>query len=399
MEEEKEKKKRPIAKSISELKKNIQKEHGPGAVMQGKNTIVKVDSFPTGIVSLDFAIGCRGLPRGRVIEIFGLESSGKTTLCLHLIAACQQHTFVKKNKKVRGVAAFIDAEHAYDPGWAAKLGVDNDQLLFSQPDSGEEAFDIAEQMVESGQVDLIVIDSVANLVPLKELEGDIGDSNMGAQARLMSKGLRKLSGKASKSQTTVIFINQIRHKIGVMFGSPETTPGGLALKFYASIRGQISKGSALKGGKGDKDTVGFSPTLKFIKNKCAPPFTTAEFDICVGHPERPVFGVDKAGSLIKMGVKLGVIKQNGSMYSFKDQRLGNGIGTASSLLRSNQQLNDEIMEKIYGGMVDVLPPVAEPTAEEQADAQIDEPIDEQIDEPADESVDKLADSILDGDDE
>jgi recombination protein RecA len=246
------------------------------------------------------------------------------------------------------VAAFVDAEHAFDPDWAGKCGVDVDSLLFSQPDSGEEAFDIVEQLVESGLVDVVIVDSVAALIPRAELDGEIEDSHIGIQARLMSKGLRKIKGKMSKSQTTVVFINQIRHKIGVMFGSPETTPGGLALKFYASIRAQINKGSPLK----DKDTtVGFRPTFKIIKNKVAAPFTTAEYEICVGAPQRPVYGIDETASLVDVGSDMGIITKKSSYFYLDEKMLGNGLTAATAELRGHPEVQQLLREKIYGRLL------------------------------------------------
>lgn len=340
-------KKRIIPKNLEELKKGIQKAHGAGAIMQGRNTIVPVDVFPTGIATIDRALGCGGIPQGRIIELFGMESSGKTTTCLNLIAACQKHFFPKKERN--GVAAFVDAEHAFDPIWAAKCGVDTDSLLFSQPNSGEEAFDIVLRLVESSLIDLVVVDSVANLVPMKELDGDMGDSNIGAQARLMSQGLRKISAKLNNSKTTVIFINQVRNKIGVMFGSPETTPGGLALKFYSSVRGDIRKGSPIK----DGDTVlGFRPTIKFIKNKCAPPFTSAEFEICVGHPKRPVCGIDPIPSLIEVGGDLHIIEKSSSYFIFDEKNKANGLAAATSYLRDHPEVQEMLKEKIYGVLLE-----------------------------------------------
>lgn len=343
---DKDKKARVVAKTLDDLKKFIKKEHGDGAIMQGRNAIVAVDSFPTGVATIDKALGCGGLPEGRIMEIFGFESCGKTTTCLHLIGACQRHNFTRKGRK--GVAAFIDAEHAFDPVWAEKCGVDVENLLFCQPDSGEEAFDILERMVESGQIDLVVVDSIASMVPQKVLEGDVGDANIGAQARLMSQGLTKIKGKANKSKTTVIFINQIRQKIGVMFGDPNTTPGGLAMKFYASIRAQINKGSAIKEG----DTVvAFRPTIKFIKNKCAPPFTSAEYEICVGNPKRPVCGIDEVSALIEVASEMGIITKKSSYYVFEGETLGNGLSAASAVIRGVPDTQKQLREKIYEKLI------------------------------------------------
>ncbi len=352
------KKEKPTASSLDNLKDIINRQYGDGAVMQGQNSIVAVDVFPTNIASIDIALGVGGMPIGRTLEIFGTESSGKTTTCLQIIAACQKHFFPKKERN--GVVAFIDAEHALDPTWARKIGVDVDAMLISQPGSGEEALNICELMAKSGQVDLIVIDSVAALIPKAELEGDIGDSHIGAQARMMSQALRKLVGTAQKSQTTIIFINQIREKIGVMFGSPETTPGGRALKFYSSIRGQISKGSAVKDGD---TTVGFEPTIKFIKNKVAPPFTSAKYVICAGTPERPVFGIDLAASLIHVAKDHKVVARNGNHFKYGNQILGNGLAQASKFLRENPDMFEEIRQKTYSEAFGSTEPVAAPNTD------------------------------------
>lgn len=325
----------------------IDKEFGEGTIMSGRGTgsLVAVDTFPSGVAAIDVALGCGGIPQGRMMELFGPESSGKTTTCLQLVAACQKHYFPKKERMGRVV--FIDAEHALDPDWATKIGVDMDRLAISQPGNGEEALRIAEKLVLSRKVDLIIIDSVAALVPKAEIDGEVGDHHVGAQARMMSQACRKLSGICNKSKTTIIFINQIREKIGVMFGSNETTPGGRALKFYASIRAQISKGSALKEGE---VTVGFRPSLKFIKNKVAPPFTSAQFDICVGTPQRPIYGIDGMASLIDVGGRsdVGVITKRGSHFKYGDKTLGNGLANASGFLRENEDLAETIREEIYG---------------------------------------------------
>jgi recombination protein RecA len=312
--------------------------------MVGRGAIVNVSAFSTGIASIDVALGCGGLPQGRIMEIYGPESGGKTTTCLQFIAACQKHKF--ENKDREGVAAFIDAEHALDPIWAEKLGVDMDQLLLSQPSSGEEAFSIIELMVKSKLVDLIVVDSVAALVPQVELDGELKDANIGAHARLMSKALRKLKGTINQSQTTVVFINQIREKVGVMFGSPEVTPGGRALKFYASIRGEVRRKAALKDGD---TTVGFRTGIKMVKNKVAAPFMQAEFDICVGQSERPVFGIDEVASLIDIAEENEVVTRNGksSWYVFGDVKLGNGLAKASAFLRENPEVLAKIRDKTY----------------------------------------------------
>lgn len=338
----KEKEKKP--ENQDKLIELIEKIHGAGSVMKGHGKIVNVDVFPTNIASIDVALGCGGLPQGRIMEIYGPESSGKTTTCLQFIAACQKHVFADKDRE--GACAFIDAEHALDPVWASNIGVDMEQLLLSQPNSGEEAFDIVELMVKSRLVDLIVIDSVAALVPKVELDGELSDSNIGAHARLMSKALRKLKGIINTSKTTVIFINQIREKIGVMFGSPETTPGGRALKFYASIRGEVRRKASIK----DEDeggVFGFRTTIKIVKNKVAPPFVIGEFDICVGKEGRPVYGIDTVGSLIDVAADLKIVTRKGNHYSFNDQVLGNGMARATAFLRNDTELEAEIREKTY----------------------------------------------------
>jgi len=329
-------------KDINELLKNIEKDFGSGSLMRGRGKMVDVEVFPTGVASIDFALGAGGIPLGRIIELYGTESSGKTTTCLSIVAACQRHYF--PNKKRNGTAAVIDAEHALDPKWAEKIGVDMENLIISQPDSGEQGFQILERLVDSGMVDMVVVDSVAALVPLAMLEGEITDANVGAQARLMSKGLNKIKGKCNKTGTTVIFINQIREKIGVMFGNPEQTPGGRALKFYATIRAEVRKGSAIKDGD---VVVGFRPTIKMVKNKIAAPFMQGSYDICFGLPERPVYGIDAAASLIDMATEHNIIKKNGSFYIYGDQRIGNGMSKASQALRENTVWQEEIRKKLY----------------------------------------------------
>lgn len=308
---------------------SIEKQFGKGAIMSlGDGAKLKVDAISTGSLSLDLALGIGGLPRGRVIEIFGPESSGKTTLALTTIAQAQ---------KVGGKAAFIDAEHALDPDYAQKLGVNLDELLVSQPDNGEQALEITETLVRSNALDVIVVDSVAALVPRAEIEGEMGDSMMGVQARLMSQALRKLTGIVSKSKTILIFINQIRMKIGVMFGNPETTTGGNALKFYSSVRLDIRRKAALK--KGDEN-VGNQVAVKVVKNKVAPPFKTAEFDIMFGA------GIDYEGEVIDLGVKYGVVDKAGSWLSYDDQKLGQGKEGARALLKKSPDLTEEIKTKI-----------------------------------------------------
>lgn len=303
----------------------IEKTFGKGSIMRfGQKLDIKVETISTGSISLDSALGVGGLPRGRIIEIYGPESSGKTTLTLHTIAECQ---------KKGGTCAFIDAEHALDPAYAKKLGVNVDKLIISQPDSGEQALEIADTLVRSGGVDMVVIDSVAALVPRAEIEGEMGDSHMGLQARLMSQALRKLTGSISRTNCMVVFINQIRMKIGVMFGNPETTTGGNALKFYASIRMEIRKVSSIK----DKEeAVGSETKVKVVKNKVAPPFKTATFDIMYGT------GISKEGEIIDLGVKLGVIEKSGAWFAYKGNKLGQGKENVKDFLHNNPKVSDEI---------------------------------------------------------
>lgn len=308
----------------------IEKAFGKGSVMRlgQREAISDVSSISTGSLGLDIALGIGGLPKGRIIEIYGPESSGKTTLALHVVAEAQ---------KAGGTCAFVDAEHALDPIYARKLGVNTDELLISQPDAGEQALEIADTLVRSGAIDIVVIDSVAALVPKAELEGEMGDSHMGLQARLMSQALRKLTGSVSKTNCMVIFINQIRHKIGVMFGSPETTTGGNALKFYASIRLDIRRIGSLK----DRDeVVGNQTRVKVVKNKMAPPFKVVEFDIMYGE------GISKTGELIDLGVKANIVEKSGSWYSYKNQRIGQGRDNARLFLKENPTIAKEIEDAI-----------------------------------------------------
>ena len=303
----------------------IEKQFGQGSIMRmGEDSIVKIESISTGSISLDAALGIGGIPKGRITEIYGPESSGKTTLTLHIIAEAQ---------KMGGYAAFIDAEHAMDPEYAKKLGVDTDNLLISQPDTGEQALDITETLVRSGALDIIVIDSVAALVPKAELDGDMGDSHMGLQARLMSQALRKLTGSVSKSRTSVIFINQIRHKIGVMFGSPETTTGGNALKFYASIRLDIRRIGQIK--EGDQ-VVGNRTRVKVVKNKVAPPFKNTEFDIMYGE------GISYEGDLLDLAVQADIVNKMGAWYSYNKEKIGQGRENAKRYLQDNENVRNEI---------------------------------------------------------
>jgi recombination protein RecA len=307
----------------------IERQFGKGSIMRlGAREVVGIQVIPSGSIGVDAALGCGGVPRGRIVEIFGPESSGKTTFSLHVIAETQ---------KLGGLAAFIDAEHALDAEYAKKLGVDIDNLLVSQPDSGEQALEIAEMLVRSGAIDLIVIDSVAALVPRAELEGEMGDSHVGLQARLMSQALRKLTGIVSKSKTCLVFINQIREKIGVMFGSPETTTGGRALKFYSSVRLDIRRTNQIK--EGDEVT-GSRVKVKVVKNKCAAPFRQAEFDISYGE------GISREGELIDLGLEHRIIEKSGSWFSYGDMRLGQGRDNSKNFLRENPDLLAEVETKV-----------------------------------------------------
>ncbi|WP_326569651.1 recombinase RecA [Amycolatopsis rhabdoformis] len=307
----------------------IDKQYGKGSVMRlGEEGRAPIAVIPTGAIALDVALGIGGLPRGRVIEVYGPESSGKTTVALHAVANAQ---------KAGGIAAFIDAEHALDPEYAKKLGVDTDALLVSQPDTGEQALEIADMLIRSGALDILVIDSVAALVPRAEIEGEMGDSHVGLQARLMSQALRKMTGAMNNSGTTAIFINQLREKIGVMFGSPETTTGGKALKFYASIRLDVRRIETLKDGG---EPVGNRTRVKVVKNKMAPPFKQAEFDILYGH------GVSREGSLIDMGVDQGILRKSGAWYTYEGDQLGQGKENARKFLRDNPDIANEIEKRI-----------------------------------------------------
>ena len=311
----------------------IEKGYGKGTIMKlGDDAIEDVQVIPTGSLGLDLALGVGGYPRGRVIEIYGPESSGKTTLAIHAIAEAQ---------KSGGIAAFIDAEHAFDRFYAKKLGVDIENLYISQPDNGEQALEIADHLIRSGAIDIIVIDSVAALTPKSEIEGEMGESKMGLQARLMSQALRKLTANINRTNTTCFFINQLREKIGVMFGNPETTTGGNALKFYASVRVDIRRVGQLKEGE---DIQGNRTRVKVVKNKLAPPFRKAEFDILYGQ------GISKTGELIDMGVDLNILKKSGSWFSYGDTRLGQGRDAVKNLLRDNPELSEEIEEKIKAAL-------------------------------------------------
>jgi recombination protein RecA len=307
----------------------IEKQFGKGAIMKmGEDNRVKIASIPTGALSLDLALGIGGLPRGRVVEVYGPESSGKTTVALHAIAEAQ---------KTGGIAAFIDAEHALDPAYAQALGVDMEALLVSQPDTGEQALEITDMLVRSGAVDIVVVDSVAALTPRAEIEGEMGDSHVGLQARLMSQALRKLSGNLHRSRTCAIFINQIREKIGVMFGSPETQPGGRALKFYSSVRLDVRRIESLKDGT---DFVGNRVRVKVVKNKCAAPFKQAEFDILFGE------GISKEGSILDTGVDQGIIKKAGAWYTYDGEQLGQGRENARQFLKEHADVADEVYKKV-----------------------------------------------------
>ncbi len=316
--------------AIESVMMQIEKQHGKGSIMilGDKNAKIQIESIPTGSLELDVALGIGGVPRGRVIEIYGPESSGKTTLTLHVIAEAQ---------KRGGVAAFVDAEHALDPTYATKLGVKTEQLLISQPDTGEEALEITEALVRSNAIDVIVVDSVAALVPKAEIDGEMGDAHMGLQARLMSQALRKLTGVISKSKTSVIFINQIRHKIGVMFGSPETTTGGNALKFYSSVRLDIRKIETLKNGE---DAIGNRVRVKVKKNKLAPPHRQAEFDMMFAS------GISREGGILDMGVKFDIIKKAGTWYSYGEERIGQGRENSKKFISENPSIAKEIEIKI-----------------------------------------------------
>lgn len=318
-------KKKAIEMAISQ----IERQFGKGAVMKlGETSRMNVEVIPTGALSLDIALGVGGVPRGRIVEIFGPESSGKTTVALHIIAEAQ---------KAGGEAAFIDAEHALDPAYAKRLGVDIENLIVSQPDTGEQALEIAEALVRSGAIDVVVIDSVAALVPKAEIDGEMGDAHVGLQARLMSQALRKLAGVVNKSKTTAIFINQLREKVGVMFGNPETTPGGRALKFYASVRLDVRKMEVIKNGN---EIIGSRTKVKVVKNKIAPPFKEAEFDIIYG------YGISKEGNILDVAVNLDIVNKSGAWFSYNNQRIGQGRENAKQFLKENPDIMAEIEQKI-----------------------------------------------------
>lgn len=318
------------AKALEAAITQIQRSYGKGSIMKlgESRDNMNIDTFPTGSLSLDVAMGVGGVPRGRIIEIYGPESSGKTTVALHMVAEAQ---------RVGGIAGFIDAEHALDPGYAKKLGVDIDNLYISQPDHGEQALEIAETMVRSGAIDVVVIDSVAALVPRAEIEGEMGDSHVGLQARLMSQALRKLTGVVNKSKCVVIFINQLREKVGVMFGSPETTTGGRALKFYSSIRLDVRKIESLKQSTG---FVGSRTRVRVVKNKVAPPFKEAEFDIMYGE------GISQEGDILDLGVQLDIVNKSGAWYSYGEERLGQGRENAKKYLKENPKVKETIEKQV-----------------------------------------------------
>lgn len=328
------------AKALELAIAQIEKAYGKEAIVKLGDSAAnrKIDVIPTGALSLDLALGVGGIPRGRIIEIYGPEAGGKTTLSLHILAQAQ---------KAGGVTAFIDAEHALDPAYAKRVGVDIDSMLISQPDSGEQALEIAEKLVRSGAVDLIVVDSVSALVPKAEIEGEMGDSHVGLQARLMSQALRKLTGLMAKTKTSIIFINQIRHKIGVMYGSPETTTGGLALKFYASVRLDVRKIEAIK--KGD-EIIGIRARAKVVKNKVAPPYKQAEFEMVYGE------GISRESCILAMGAESGIVEKSGSWFLYKNEKLGQGLDNARNYLKANpataQEIEDLLREKYLGEPVE-----------------------------------------------
>ena len=317
-------------KALQEAMSKIEKDFGKGSIMKlGEEKIDNVEVIPSGSISLDVALGVGGYPKGRIIEIYGPESSGKTTLAIHAIAEAQ---------KAGGIAAFIDAEHAFDRFYAAKLGVDVDNLLISQPDNGEQALEIADQLIRSAAIDIVVVDSVAALTPKAEIEGDMGDNKVGLQARLMSQALRKLTATINKTNTTCIFINQLREKIGVMFGNPETTNGGNALKFYASVRLDIRKSSAIKDGD---EVIGNEVKVKVVKNKVAPPFRRAQFEILFGE------GICRVGEIVDLGVEYGILEKSGSWFSYNGSKLAQGKEGAKKVLKDNPELCEELTAKIY----------------------------------------------------
>ena len=346
-------------KALESALGQIEKQFGKGSVMKlGEFKAMNVEAIPTGALSLDVALGIGGIPKGRIIEIFGPESSGKTTLALHMIAECQ---------KLGGEAAFIDAEHALDPVYAKHLGVDIDDLIVSQPDTGEQALEIVEALVRSGAIDIIVVDSVAALVPKAEIEGDMGDAHVGLQARLMSQALRKLAGVLNKSNTAIIFINQLREKVGIMFGNPETTPGGRALKFYSSVRLDIRKVENLKQ---DGEVFGNRARVKVVKNKVAPPFREAEFDIIYGK------GISKSGNILDLAVSLDIIEKSGSWFSYDGTRIGQGRENAKKYFEDNPQIMAEVEKKVRAKFDEAFEKSLNDEGLEDIDDQ-DEPLDDE----------------------
>lgn len=342
-------------KALGLAMSQIERQFGKGSIMRlGERVKINVDVIPTGSISLDFALGIWGVPRGRIIEIYGPESSGKTTLALHIIAEAQ---------KLGGLAAFVDAEHAMDPGYAKKLGVDTINLLVSQPDTGEQALEIVETLVRSGAIDVVVVDSVAALVPRAELEGEMGDSHVGLQARLMSQALRKLTATVSKSNTSVIFINQLREKIGIMFGNPETTTGGRALKFYTSIRLDIRRIASIKDGE---NTVGNRTRVKVVKNKMAPPFREAEFDIMYNE------GISQVGDLLDLAAKMNIVQKSGTWYSFGEERLGQGRENVKNFLKENPEFSQKI-DKMVKKQLGMIPEVETGTESETGSSEKSSP--------------------------
>ncbi len=346
-------------KALESALGQIEKQFGKGSVMKlGDFKAMNVEAIPTGALSLDVALGIGGIPKGRIIEIFGPESSGKTTLALHMIAECQ---------KLGGEAAFIDAEHALDPVYAKHLGVDIDDLIVSQPDTGEQALEIVEALVRSGAIDIIVVDSVAALVPKAEIDGDMGDAHVGLQARLMSQALRKLAGVLNKSNTAIIFINQLREKVGIMFGNPETTPGGRALKFYSSVRLDIRKVENLKQ---DGEVFGNRARVKVVKNKVAPPFREAEFDIIYGK------GISKSGNILDLAVSLDIVEKSGSWFSYDGTRIGQGRENAKKYFEDNPQIMAEVEKKVRAKFDEAFEKSLNDEGTEDIDDQ-DEPLDDE----------------------
>lgn len=328
-------------KALQEAMSKIEKDFGKGSIMKlGEEKIENVDVIPSGSISLDVALGVGGYPKGRIIEIYGPESSGKTTLAIHAIAESQ---------KAGGIAAFIDAEHAFDRFYAAKLGVDVDNLIISQPDNGEQALEIADQLIRSAAIDIVVVDSVAALTPKAEIEGDMGDNKVGLQARLMSQALRKLTATINKTNTTCIFINQLREKIGVMFGNPETTTGGNALKFYASVRLDIRKSTAIKDGD---EVIGNEVKVKVVKNKVAPPFRRAQFEILFGE------GISRVGEIVDLGVEYGILEKSGSWFSYNGSKLAQGKEGVKKVLKDNPELCEELTARIYEAINSKGAPIA-----------------------------------------